>query len=408
MALQISTEPVVPTREQIAAGVAAQLIADPAEYSREGASTLARNVVVGMTDRYGFPWWAGAWRPEFGEAPFYAHGIPVEVVRRRCFDWSVVERELADVDEYVVFEEEGRPDRREALSFKGVPGWKSLRRSDTGEVLHVVKSGHRVHEYGEILLDGLSSIIQDTLYISSAGTLKGGRVGWVQVETDALEHQSGVTIRPHALISTSHDQSYATSARENATNVCCDNSHRRALGEDVPVWRMRHTSGSQLNDAQITKARQALGLMIEREADAWQIELDLLTRQPVTGHEYEAFVNLVAPLVDDKGATLEGRSRTMALGKQDELHQLWRRDQRVAPWSGTAWGVVQAFNTWSTHVQTARGTTRLERQMLRALDGDTGDREALRVLDTVKHGAISDLAGDAIRQQRAAFVTSGR
>jgi phage/plasmid-like protein (TIGR03299 family) len=397
--IQISNETVIPTQEDIRQAMATQMATDAAEYSREGAGTLARNVVAGMTSRYGFPWWAGSWKPEMGESPFYPHGIPADVVRRRVFGWNVIEEPLASVQATVSVD-----DVEEPVAYGTVPGWKVLRRDYDAEVLHVVKNSHRVHGYAETLLDGFQQIIRDTLVISSAGTLKGGRVGWVQIETDALEHASGVVIRPHALFTTSHDQTYVTSCRENATNVRCDNSHRRALGEEIPVWRLRHTRNSVLDDAQIEKARAALGLMLEREADAWSIELDLLTREPVTEAEWARFMQELAPRVDDKGEPLQGRSLTMALTKQEQLTQLWKSDPRVAPWRGSAWGVVQAVNTWQTHTQTVRGASRFERQMTNALDGTTGDSLALAKLDVVKGGGMTVLAGTAKRVQREALA----
>lgn len=222
---QISTEPVVPTADQIRAGVARQMATDPMEYSREGAGTLARNVVVGMVDQYGFPWWAGSWQQSMGEAPFYPGGIPAEVVRRRVFGWDVVEEPLASVQATMAFE-----DREEPVAYGTVPGWKVLRRSDTGAVLHVVKDSHRVHGFGETLLDGFQQIVRDTLVISSAGTLRGGRVGWVQIETDALEHETGIVIRPHALFTTSHDQTYVTSSRPAASPSFVSRRSRRRSG----------------------------------------------------------------------------------------------------------------------------------------------------------------------------------
>jgi phage/plasmid-like protein (TIGR03299 family) len=394
--IQISSETVVPTPEDIRQAVATQMATDAMEYSREGAGTLARNVVTGMVGKYGFPWWAGSWQPSMGESPFYPHGIPAADVRRRVFGWDVDERPLLDVAEEVTFDD----GHSEPIAYDDVPGWKTLRRSDTNAVLHVVKTSHRVHGFAETLLDGFQQIVRDTLVISSAGTLKGGRVGWVQIETDALEHASGVVIRPHALFTTSHDQTYVTSCRENATNVRCDNSHRRALGEDIPVWSMRHTRNSELDDEQVEKARKALGLMIEREADAWSIELDLLTREPVSDYEWGQFLGDLVPLVDGKGDDLEGRSLTLARTKREQLTQLWKSDPRVAPWKGSAWGVVQAVNTWQTHLQTVRNAHRFERQMTNALDGDTGDALALAKLDVVKAGGIGELRRQAAARQR--------
>jgi Domain of unknown function (DUF932) len=71
--------------------------------------------------------------------------------------------------------------------------------------------------------------------------------------------------------------------------------------------------------------------------------------------------------------------------KRASLERLWRHDARVSPWKNTAWGVVQAVNTWAHHEQTVRGSTRLERNMLRAVDGTTWtlDRTTLATLRPV-------------------------
>jgi hypothetical protein len=86
--------------------------------------------------------------------------------------------------------------------------------------------------------------------------------------------------------------------------------------------------------------------------------------------------------------------------KREQLHDLWHKDPRVTPWKGTAWGVVQAVNTWQTHVQTVRGAHRFERQMTNALDGSTGDALALAKLDVVKAGGVTELGKRAKRMER--------
>ncbi len=49
------------------------------------------------------------------------------------------------------------------------------------------------------------------------------------------------------------------------------------------------------------------------------------------------------------GKELTGRSLTNARNKIDALDKLYRYDPRVAPWAGTAHGVLQAVNTWEHH-----------------------------------------------------------
>ena len=49
------------------------------------------------------------------------------------------------------------------------------------------------------------------------------------------------------------------------------------------------------------------------------------------------------------------RARTSVEKKRASLDRLWDHDARVSPWKNTAWGVVQAVNTYAHHEQTVRG-----------------------------------------------------
>lgn len=59
--------------------------------------------------------------------------------------------------------------------------------------------------------------------------------------------------------------------------------------------------------------------------------------------------------------------------------------EAVAPWAGTAHGVVQAVNTFEHHESGIRGTTRPERNLLKTITGDFGklDRNTLSTLNKV-------------------------
>ena len=71
--------------------------------------------------------------------------------------------------------------------------------------------------------------------------------------------------------------------------------------------------------------------------------------------------------------------------KRAELTRLWRHDERVAPWAGTAWGVVSAVNTWTHHMSTVRGASRFDRNMERVIkdEVDALDANTLKLLARV-------------------------
>ena len=120
---------------------------------------------------------------------------------------------------------------------------------------------------------------------------------------------------------------------------------------------------------------------------------DDFAAEVASSHRYAGHPGPVGPLprparphaTNRDGAKLTGRSLTMADHKRDALDRLYRHDERVAPWAGTALGVLQAVNTYEHHEGTVRGAPRAERNMLRAVTGDFGtlDRTTLSTLNTV-------------------------
>jgi len=105
-------------------------------------------------------------------------------------------------------------------------------------------------------------------------------------------------------------------------------------------------------------------------ADEFAAQVATLCATPVTANQWSRFLDLTVPTVDRSGQPLTGRSLTMAERKRDTLQRLYRHDPRVAPWTGTAHGVLQAVNTYEHHEGTIRGATRPERNMLRTITGD--------------------------------------
>jgi hypothetical protein len=82
----------------------------------------------------------------------------------------------------------------------------------------------------------------------------------------------------------------------------------------------------------------------------------------------------------------DGRAKTMAEARQDKLMNLWLNDNRVSPWQGTAFGVLQMTNTYLQHVApTNKGTNRYERNMLDAANGkiESSDKDTIATLEKI-------------------------
>jgi phage/plasmid-like protein (TIGR03299 family) len=368
--------------------------------SRETLQWLNTQTLIGYTARRGTAWHYRAGE-QGGEPNHYEGPVPVADVRRRLFSWTAVEGEITAT----------------ALTPHGVvqgsdPDRKAVMRSDTGAILGVFRRGYRPHQYEQWLVQAVETILDADLCIGSAGLLRGGAQAWVQVElADTLHGAQGVAFRPFLTAATSLDGSLASTYLTGVQVVVCDNTLSAALGESgAQRIRVKHSSRSL---GRITDVRQALGI-VHRTADAFTTQLERLLAESVSDDRFRRFVDAwTSPTAPDAphssvpvastastaspgresgrdlaragAGRVSGRSVTLARAKADDLWRLWRHDERVAPWAGTAYGVLAAVNTYTHHHATVRGATRAERNAGRVITGghDTLDRHTLDVLAAV-------------------------
>ena len=262
---------------------------------------------------------------------------------------------------------DGTPARWQVVEDK-----QAIARSDEpgGHVMGIFAPCYTRHQYKDWLLTTVANIFDDDLAISSAGLLRGGAIAWVEVSvSESITTPEGVTFRPNLLATTSFDGSIATTFKRTVTDTVCDNTRELALSESGQAYKVKH---SRHSGAKLATARQALAL-VHTLADDFTTEVAQLCATTVTPAEWAAFLDDHVPRVDVKTyAPLQGRSLTMADTKRDALAALYAHDQRVAPWAGTAMGVIKAVNTYEHHGGIVRGATRAERNMLRTVTGDFG------------------------------------
>lgn len=330
--------------------------------SQETYEWLNTQTLIGFTDQRGNAW---HYREDAqGDEPnHYPGAIPVEDVLRRLFDFKVLSAEITAT----------------AITPDGVisivdPERKATMHSRTGHIFGVFKKGYEIHQPEEWLLDQVANLIDDDVQIGSAGNLKKGAVSWVSIEVpENMVTPSGVIFRPHLVASTSHDGTLATTYKKSSQLVVCDNTLSAALGGEGEVFKVKHSRYSHLK---LQTARDALNI-IHTLADDFSAQVESLCAQTVSDTEWRKFVDALAPLPE-----AEGRGRTMADNKRIMLNRLWNQDERVSPWKNTAFGVLQAVNTFEHHHAQVRRAERVERNMLRAIKGDfdTVDANTLKVL----------------------------
>ncbi|GAA3120286.1 hypothetical protein GCM10010466_08980 [Planomonospora alba] len=331
--------------------------------SKETLSWLNANTLIGFTDKRGTAWHYRAGL-QGTEPNHYPGPIPVEDVKRRLFGWEALSRPI-----YVEDPVTG--------GLAEIPERQAIVRSDTGHVMGIFSDGYEPHPYVEWLITTIGRLLDDDLSIGSAGLLRGGAVAWVSVEVpETIRTPEGVEFRPHLFGATSFDGSLATTFKRAVTNVVCDNTMAAGLAERGQQVKIKHSKYSKLR---LEEARDALSI-VHQVADDFSAQVRRLCETDVSDRQWRSFLDAFAPLPEERG-----RSWTLAANKRENLQRLWRHDDRVAPWAGTGWGVMQAVNTYTHHGQKVRGACRAERNLLRAVTGgfDDLDRETLRLLEQV-------------------------
>lgn len=298
--------------------------------------------------------------------------VPAEVVvelfgrvKPRSIPYRVVE---ADGTEWT------DPDRQVIVS----DGFKT--------VLGNFKKGYRIHdgsEWGVQRMEEItaSSATDESLAIASAGLLKGGAVCWVQAELpDTIVSPAGVAYRPFINFSTSLDGSISSQYWTGAQIILCDNTLSAGLAESTPRIKFRHTKNSLDADA-MEEVRNKLEI-IHNVSQSFERQLDVMLGIPVSEEEWTAVLDIYKPVPENKGA-----GQTRANNVRNVLNDLYFADFRVAPFNGTAFGVLQAINTYTQHEQSFKSSlqTRAERNALAVVEGtaDDLDRASVRMLNRV-------------------------
>lgn len=313
--------------------------------SRETLNWLNENTLIGFTEKRG-----NAWHYRRGNDNHYVGPVPVEDVRKRLFDWTAVEQP-------VMLGEVATPD---GFIFPGetIPNRKAVVHSKTGHVLGIFSDSYQVHDYEQWLVDNVESILDDNLHIGSAGLLRGGGQAWVQVEVpETMEFAGGIKARPFLLAAGSLDGSLSSTYGASVTATVCDNTMAVAMEQHGGFRaKFRHSKHSL---GRIQDVRDALGV-VHTMADDFGRQVEALLDQEVSDRQFRQILESEVPLPENPKKA--PAAHTAALRKREFIHDLYRFDARVAPWTGTAMGTWQAFNTFQQHEsKMQRGTNRVER-----------------------------------------------
>lgn len=232
------------------------------------------------------------------------------------------------------------------------PSRKSIVRLDTRQTFGIFSQGYKVHPYPEWLVSAVDLLLDGGLEIGTVAMTKGGARAFLQAELPDTRMATApgaepLGHRPHITAATSMDGSIATTYGIGSRVLICENELslagvRSFVKGFTSFQKIRHTSQS-LN--RVAEIRQNLGLVVEEIGDAFDLQFRQLAEQYVSDAKFNEIVRSFSGV--DKAK--EGRGLTIAEGKVRVLTDMWRNDERVAPWRNNGYGVLAAFNTAAHH-----------------------------------------------------------
>lgn len=201
---------------------------------------------------------------------------------------------------------------------------------------------------------------------TTAGSLRKGAVVFSTMLIENPIKVAGDEILPYLVTSNSFDGSLALTATVTPIRVVCANTLTLSYLMAKYQWSIKHTPNVE---ARAVEARKALKLTFEY-LDGFQAEVEALVAQDMNDRQFNAIMKKVFP----EGETeLQGKNRE---GIVETIHQI-RASDEVGEFRNTAWGTLNAVNSWelwekqirtSTHADDP-DTLRAERQAMGILKG---------------------------------------
>lgn len=282
------------------------------------------------------------------------------------------------------------PVHLEQVTRKGVevPNKKYTVREADDKVLGIVGDRYTVLQNTEALdlLDSL--VIGGEAQYESIMSLRGGaQVALVVNLKDLGVKVGGVDkVDAYALLTNSHDGSSAVTFAITPIRVVCQNTLQWALQDTKIQHKVRHSRNMQTRMAEVkTILNITSTYMTAFEANATR-----LMDKAMSDGQWEDFLGKLIVMPED-----DGRGKTIAQNKQDELTRVWRNLEETAAeaYKNTRWGAIQAVSHYNQRLATvqAKGLNVLSPDFEDQKERKQAENRFFRTL----HGTGSNLTDDA-------------
>jgi phage/plasmid-like protein (TIGR03299 family) len=348
------------------------------------STTTKSEIYIGGTAKRGV--YGGNWIGKGEVTREYEGSIPFGDIYEGLLNWEPLEVPNANLIPVDVSERFDTIVGGQAYRISVREDHKAIVRSDNHKSLAVFKNGYDSTGY-----KGLMQWTQSALYGGmtnySTGLLGGGTRFFTQFGLDETMHdgKSGLDFLPFVMFQSSLDGSLANSWSAGSLIGICDNMFAAmkrssaAAGRQMKLKRSRYG----LSDGRLSDLRSVLAVT-ELETQSLIDFLHQTVETPLDRSQWLKTLDILIPIAGDEASKA---AQTKSNNRRNVVDALYQNDPMVAQWTGTAFGAIQAFNTYAHHHQSVRGSSRVERVYDRVLRGDMAQSDT----DTVN--ALSRVLG---------------
>lgn len=336
--------------------------------------TQIARAIIGNTDKRNG--WIGQ---TDGTLPTFPGPIPVGEVERLLFNWEAISVPTGnfipckknEADLFIPINGKETPVKVVVTQHA-----QGIVRSDDFTELGRHKASYRIHDYKVWLIRNVSNVLQDTLVILSALTLKNGAQAAVEIALDETLHdkKSGLDFWPFLLATTSMDGSLATTYSAFNRILKCDNMFTSLHAEARKAkrqFKIKHTSQSMSANT-ISGVRQAISIL-ERSAEDMTNYVHELIGIKLTRKDWTAVLDIIEPPAPEDASKAKV---TKTENRREAIDAVYMSDPMSEQWRGTAFGAVQAVNTYRHHYEQVRSVSRLERVYDKAIRGEFAESDS--------------------------------
>lgn len=332
------------------------------------------NIIIGNTGQRATASPRHGWMGQGEVIASYEGGIPDEAVRN-LIDWEPLEVPSANL--IPVGDDEPADAIVGGQAFKTmiVDGVKSIVRSDTFANLGRFKGtagagdGYNSNAYG-FYVDKTREFVGDSTVLA-VGELNGGAQFFIQYGLDENLHDgtTGLDFMPYLLFQSSLDGSLANTWSRGSIIAKCDNmfpairKEARGAGTQVKFKRSRFSA------ERLESVPGALALQQQNTQDFARG----LVAVPVLRSQFIKVLDTLVPLPNAEKVSKAAVTRVQT--KRDTIDALYQSSPMVRDWNGTAFGVFQAFNTYSNREAQVRGANKIDRVFDRVMRGVVADED---------------------------------